>query len=103
MFKFYIINDLICIERETIFSSTNSLKKLFTYCNRSIEDKKFLFYCNESKQFISKYRIDDSIEDYYYGEDEDDDITSKIMYSLNLTDRFNKCKEDNKSMIRSLI
>ena len=104
--NYFLIDDLICTESETILFVTKSyfysLKKFFTHCNRSIEDKKFLFYCNQSKQFISKYRIEDSVEDCYYGEDEDDDITSKIMYSINQRDRF-KCKADNKSMVRSLI
>ncbi|CAF3050057.1 unnamed protein product [Rotaria socialis] len=100
-----IIDDLTCIERETIPKRSDSishdLKILFSYCNIPIEDKR-LFYCNKSKQFISKYRIGDSRKDCFYGEDENDAIILPIMSSFNLTDRF-KCKTDNNWMVRIFI
>ena len=67
------IDGLICIEIQTIsdwpYLALYRLKQLFSHCSISTEDNK-LFYCNESKQFISKYRIEDYIEDCYHGEDE---------------------------------
>jgi hypothetical protein len=39
-------------------------------------------------KFISKHRVKDTFGDCYYKEDEDNNITSTLMYSLDLTDRF---------------
>jgi hypothetical protein len=100
--NYLLIDELVCIKSEIIPNLVfYRLRKFFSYCDISIEDKS-LFYCQKSKQMISKYRVEDSIKDCYYGEDENDKITSTIISSLNLTDRF-KCKQDNKWIIRLLI
>ncbi|CAF1538437.1 unnamed protein product [Adineta ricciae] len=93
-----------CVERKTNPDWSNYIfywQKTFSFSDRPTNDER-LFYCNESQRLISKYRVKDSITDCYYGEDENDQITSLIMTSLNLTDRF-KCKTGNQWMVRTLI
>ncbi|CAF1125053.1 unnamed protein product [Adineta ricciae] len=89
-----LINDWSCIdvEQNGIQFDTLELYLLFSSCSKThlslFNEDDSLFYCDESRKFISKSRVLDTKSDCYYFEDENFYYNFTLIIQLNLTDRF---------------